>query len=102
MTDLTPEQKLDEIYSILKHQETRRKVGIWYRIFKWVIVMGIVWFIAANPTFLITKLTDIMMPIITENMKTMMEDKQSTLMESVKNMLPKNNSSDTSSTPSPY
>ncbi len=53
MPDITPEQKLDEIYRILKNQEKRRKTEFFYRIFKWIIIACLAFFVATNSAWIL-------------------------------------------------
>lgn len=68
----TNEQKLDAIYRIVQAQESRMTRARWYRLLKWIILLSIAYFIAQNPTFLIEKMTEFIMPSIMDNMKTML------------------------------
>lgn len=87
-TPLTNEQKLNEIYDIIKAWERRRMQASLGRIVKWVFILGIVGFAASNPELVIKKLTDIIQPIVMEQVQSMMDSNKDALMESVKDMLP--------------
>lgn len=85
---LTNEQKLDEIYTIIRANERRRMQASIGRIVKWVIILGIVGFIASNPEVFIKKLTEIIQPIVMSQVQDMMSTNKDALMESVKDMIP--------------
>lgn len=90
MLDPTNAEKLDEIYRILKKQESRRKVGVWYHIFKLLFLAGLAFFVFTNSSLILGKLTDILIPLVTENMKTVMKDQKNGLLDQMKDMLPEN------------
>lgn len=71
MTEIiqTNEQKLDEIYHIIKAQESRAARARWYRLVKWVIILVIVYYVAQNPGVVLSKLTDLIMPAVMDNMQ---------------------------------
>lgn len=46
---MTNEQKLDEIYQIIKAQESRAIRARWFRLFKWIIILALVYYISQNP-----------------------------------------------------
>lgn len=88
MLDPTNAEKLDEIYCILKKQESRRRAGIWYHVIKLLFLAGLVFFIFTNSSLILGKLTDILIPLVTENMKTVMKDQKNGLLDQMKDMLP--------------
>ena len=90
MLDPTNAEKLDEIYRILKKQESRRKAGIWYHFFKLLFLIGLAFFVYTNSSLILGKLTDILIPLVTENMKTVMKDQKNGLLDQMKDMLPEN------------
>ncbi|MFZ2255411.1 MAG: hypothetical protein WAW59_04560 [Patescibacteria group bacterium] len=83
---MTNEQKLDEIYQIIKAQESRATRAKWFRLLKWIILLGLAYFIAKNPGLFLDKITELVMPTIMENMKTMMTED---LMKQVQDAFPK-------------
>lgn len=87
-TPLTNEQKLDEIYHIIKASERHRLQASVARIAKWVIILSIVGFVVSNPDVVIKKMTEIIQPIVMDQVKTMMESNQDSIMNSLKDMLP--------------
>ena len=80
------EQKLEEIYQIVKSQQAAATRAKWLRLFKWIIILVVVYYVAQNPTVILEKVTETVMPGIMENMKTMMTDD---LMKQVQDVLPK-------------
>jgi len=83
---MTNEQKLDEIYQIVKAQQSAATRAKWFRLLKWIILLGIAYFIAKNPGLFLDKITELVMPTIMENMKTMMTED---LMKQVQDAFPK-------------
>ncbi len=88
-TTLTNEQKLDEIYTIIRANERRRMQASIGRIVKWVMIIGFVSFVASNPEIFVKKLTEIIQPIVMSQVEDMMTTNKDALMESMKDMLPK-------------
>ena len=87
MLDPTNAEKLDEIYRIIKKQESRRNAGIWYHFFKLLFLIGLAFFVYTNSSLILGKLTDILIPLVTENMKTVMKDQKNGLLDQMKDML---------------
>jgi hypothetical protein len=87
--NLTNEQKLEEIYTILTSMERRRMQAWILRLVKWIIIIWLVGFVVSNPWVVISKLTEIIQPIVMEQVQTMMEQNKDALMESVKDFMPK-------------
>ena len=85
---LTNEQKLDEIYTILKHQESQRKRAVLYRMLKWVIIFSTLFFVATNPVLVTEKITTFLAPIIAENMKATLQNQKNGLLDMMKDILP--------------
>lgn len=85
---LTNEQKLDEIYHIVKTQERHRLQASVARIAKWVIILSIVGFVASNPKFIIERVTEYVKPIVMEQVETMTKDLNDKLMQSAKDLVP--------------
>jgi hypothetical protein len=85
---LTSEQKLDEIYSMLKSNQARTSRAFWYRTLKWLIILGIGYFTLTHPGYVTSKMTEYIQPIIVEQMKGIMSDKKDGLMDQIKKMMP--------------
>ncbi len=81
---LSNEQKLDEIYSILKQQESRNSRARWFRLLKWSVIILGVYIVTSNPGFFLDKLVKIIQPIIMDNVKTMMNEKKDGLLDEMK------------------
>lgn len=73
---MTNEEKLNDIYTIVMAQENRRKAGIYFSFFKWVIIASILYFIMSHPDAFIGKIMETMKPIILDQVHTMMEEQQ--------------------------
>lgn len=86
---MTNEQKLEEIYQIVKWQQAAATRAKWFRLLKWIIILGWVYYISQNPWIILSTVTDMVMPTVMENMKTMMAEDSAGIMEQVKDMLPK-------------
>jgi len=86
---MTNEQKLDEIYQIVKDQESRRQRAAIFRFIKWLIIFIAVYFIVKNPGVFIDKLMDILMPLVFENMKTSLTDESSGIMKQFQELIPR-------------
>lgn len=89
MNMLTNEQKLDEIYQIVKAQESRIKRARWMRLLRIILIVAIAYFVLTNPGLIISKITEIMMPAIMENMKTTLENDTGWIMKQIQDILPK-------------
>jgi hypothetical protein len=79
--NLTPEQKLDAIYDILKKQESRQKRTTIFRTLKWLFLLGIVYFLTANPAVLqgvftafVGSTMDAVKPMILEQAQTILQN----------------------------
>lgn len=81
---LSNEQKLDEIYSILKEQESRNNRARWFRLLKWGIIILGLYFVTSNPGFFLDRFVKIVQPIIMDNVKTMMNEKKDWLLDEMK------------------
>ena len=68
----TNEQKLDEIYHIIKDQESRAMRAKWLRLLKWVIILVIVYYVSQNPEVVLSKITDLIIPMVMDNMQEQM------------------------------
>ena len=85
---LTPAEKLDAIYTILKEWESRRKWAVWYRIIKWAIIFGLAYITITQPGLIVGKITNYMQPIIMEQMKTIMEKQKDSIMQQARDLMP--------------
>jgi hypothetical protein len=85
---LTNEQKLDEVYTILRAMERRRMMDSLGRILKWVIILGIAGFVLSNPRLIVERITEYVKPIVMEQVETMTKELNDKLMQSAKDMLP--------------
>jgi len=85
---MTNEQKLEEIYQILKAQEARLARARLFRILKWMFIFVVVFIIIKNPSIILNSLTELIMPVIMDNMKTMMEQDSANIMQQFKNLIP--------------
>lgn len=85
---LSSEQKLDAIYNMLQSDRSSRRRTFWYRIIKWLILIGIGYFTITHPGYVTGKVTEYLEPIIVEQMKEIMSDKKDGLMDQIKNMMP--------------
>jgi hypothetical protein len=87
---LSNEEKLDEIYRILKKEESRTRWRFFSRVLRYGILFGLLLGIVTNPTFFVTKISNILTPIILENVKTALENQKNGVMETFKNLIPTN------------
>jgi hypothetical protein len=85
---LTPEQKLDEIYDMLKSNQARSNRAFWYRTIKWLIILGIGYFTLTHPAYVTGKVTEYLQPIIVEQIRGIMSEKKDWLMDQIKKMMP--------------
>lgn len=69
---MTNEQKLDEIYQIIKTQESRATRAKWFRLLKWVAILALAYYISQNPGVFFDKITDLVMPAVMNNMEQQM------------------------------
>jgi hypothetical protein len=76
---LTPEQKLDAIYDMLKKQESRQKRTTIFRTLKWLFILGILYILTVNPAFL--------QGVFTAFVGTTMDAVKPMILEQAKNML---------------
>ena len=88
-TSLTIEQKIDEIHTMLRVQQSRTSRAFWYRMLKWSLILGIAYFTLSNPGYVTGKIMEYLQPIIIEQMQTIMSDKKDGLLDQVKKILPK-------------
>ncbi len=86
--NLTNEQKLDEVYALVKRMEHRYMMASFGRIIKWIIILGIVGFVASNPKLIVENITEYVKPIIMDQVKTMTEDLNNQLIQGAKGILP--------------
>lgn len=57
-TPLTNEQKLDEIYDMLRQQQSRTSRAFWYRILKWCLILGAAYFTLTHPGYVTGKIME--------------------------------------------
>ncbi len=88
-TPLTSEQKLDEIYNIVKSQQSARSRSYWYRIIKWMIIFAIAYFTLSNPGYVTGKIMEYVGPIMVEQMKGIMATQKDGLLKQMKDLIPK-------------
>ncbi len=87
LPEISNEQKLTYIYYTLKDQESRRKRAIWYRLFKWMIVLGIVYVIVMYPGYIFTKISELLRPIIVEQAQTILDDNRNSITKSLNSLM---------------
>lgn len=87
-TPLTNEQKIDEIYSLLKSQQRVQSRAFWYRIFKWCLILGVGYFTLSNPGYVAGKLMDYISPIVTQQVESIVANKKNGLIDQVKKIIP--------------
>ena len=87
-TPLTNEQKIDEIYDMMRSERSSRSRGFWYRILKWLAILGIAYFTISNPGYVTGKIMGYLWPIVAEQVDTIVSNKKNWLIESVKKILP--------------
>lgn len=85
---LTNEQKLNQIYSVVMANESRRKSLMWFRFFKWVIIIAIAYFVVTQPDKIIWPLTERIKPIIMSTASGMISDQKAEMIKSLKDILP--------------
>jgi hypothetical protein len=69
---MTNEQKLDEIYQIVKAQQSAATRAKWFRLSKWIAILLLAYYISQNPGVFFDKLTDLLMPAVMDNMESQM------------------------------
>lgn len=57
-TPLTNEQKLDEIYEMLRSQQSAQSRAFWYRMLKWCLILGVGYFTLSHPGYVTGKIMD--------------------------------------------
>lgn len=87
-TSLSIEQKIDEIHSMLRAEQSRTSRAFWYRMLKWALILGIAYFTLSNPGYVTDKIMEYLQPIIIEQMQTIMSDKKDGLLDQMKKILP--------------
>lgn len=88
LPDLSNEQKLTYIYHMLKDQEARHKRAMWYKFFKWVIVIGAITLLALYPGQIMGKIFEFVKPLLMEQTQSIMEENKNNLMKSLKDIFP--------------
>ena len=87
LPEISNEQKLTYIYHTLKDQESRRRRALWYRVLKWMIVLGIVYVIATYPGYIFTKISELLRPIIVEQAQTVLDDNRNSITKSLNSLM---------------
>lgn len=85
---MTNEQKLEQIYQILLDNESRRISTMWLRITKWIIIACLIYVVITNPQGIMTRVSDIIRPIVLSTAHDMIEGQKAELMKSLKEALP--------------
>lgn len=85
---MTNEQKLDEIYQIVKAQQSAATRAKWFRLFKWIVILLIAYYISQNPGVFFDKITDLVMPAVMSNMEQQMTGSWG-MLEQIQDMLPR-------------
>ncbi len=88
LPDLSNEQKLTYIYHMLKDQESRHKRAMWYKFFRWLIIIGAITLLALYPGQIMGKIFEFVKPLVIEQTQSIMEENKNNLMKILKNMLP--------------
>lgn len=84
---LTPAEKLDAIYQILKESESRRKRAAWLRIFKWWIILAFAYVALTQPWLIVGKITSYIQPIVMEQMKTILSNQKDWILQQAKDLM---------------
>ncbi|MBC7503823.1 hypothetical protein H7169_02545 [Candidatus Gracilibacteria bacterium] len=88
---MTSEEKLDAVYIMLKDNQARMSRAFWYRILKWILILGIVYFTFTHPGYVAGKITEYIQPIVIEQMKTIMNNEKNGLLDQLKKIMPSSN-----------
>ncbi len=88
LPDLSNEQKLTYTYHTLKNQESRHKRAMWYRFFKWLIIIGAIALLYIYPGQIMGKIFEFVKPIVMEQTQSIMEENKNTLIKSLKDAIP--------------
>ena len=86
--NLTPGEKVDTIYTILTQWEARRKRAAWYRVFKWIIILMVVYLIATRPDMIMWRITETLKPLILSTASGMISTQKAELSKALKDLLP--------------
>lgn len=78
---MTPQDQINEIYSIVKDMERSRQREFWWGIARKVLVYGFIIFAITHPGFFIDRAMSVIQPIITKAVSDMYQDKQSDLQK---------------------
>lgn len=87
LTELTNEQKLNEIYDILKVQESRRKRTVFYKFLKWGVILWVVYFAFTHQDLVFDISKKIAQPILTKVIDTVLNDPDVGIMSTMKDKL---------------
>jgi large-conductance mechanosensitive channel len=108
MNNMTNEQKLDAIYTLLQKQDSRERRAFWYSLLKRVVIYGAIIFVALNPSAILGYMTDLIMPRVMDAMSQALDqqktdavdglsDTKAALMQKIRDQL-----APTEPTPSEY
>jgi hypothetical protein len=105
LPEISNEQKLTYIYHALKDQEARRKRAMVYRLFKWLILVVIVYLLVTYPAQIFGKISELIRPVIIEQSQTLLEENRNSInknlnlfFRNIKSILDENLVTDGSST----
>lgn len=87
LPEISNEQKLTYIYHSLKAQEARRKRAAWFRGLKWIIVLGIVYFIVSYPGYIFTKASELIRPIVMDQAQTLLDENKASITKGLNNVM---------------
>jgi hypothetical protein len=84
---MTNEQKLEEIYEIITADESRRKSLMWLGVFKWIIIIAAVTYVAMNPKMVMQQVTERIQPFVLATASGMIENQKADLKKSIEEIL---------------
>lgn len=84
---LTPAEKLDAVYIILKESESRRKRAVWFRTLKWGIIFAFAYIAMTQPWLIVGRVTNYVQPIIMEQMKTILLKQKDGILQQAKDIM---------------
>lgn len=87
-TDLSSQEKIDAIYSMLRASEARASRAFWYRVLRLCIIFGMAYFTITHPEYVVGKVTNYLQPIITEQMQFILSTQKNMMIDQVKKMIP--------------
>ena len=86
-TPLTNEQKLDEIYQIVKDGESHRRRVFWWNLLRRMIIYGLIVIGYLYYPIIIAKVIEVMKPMILEQAKTLMKENKAGMMEQARKII---------------